>query len=114
MAALAGALSQHPTLKVLDLRHCGITSDVGDAFEVALTTNQSLVRLDLGQNALGDAAVLGIAQGLAQHPRLTVLNLRSNGIGPGTHRNTQERAGTRPDMDSNPFVMFFTRVRIRT
>ena len=84
MAALAGALSQHPTLKALDLRHCGITRDVGDAFEVALTTNRSLVRLDLGQNALGDSAILGIAQGIAQHQRLAVLNLRSNSIGPGT------------------------------
>lgn len=82
-AALAGATSQHPALAVLDLSGCDIGAEADDAFGVCLASNQCLRELALGSNALGDGVVAGLAQGLAQHPQLTRLVLRSNRIGPG-------------------------------
>ncbi|XP_063819122.1 NACHT, LRR and PYD domains-containing protein 3-like [Pseudophryne corroboree] len=67
---------RHPACTLQDLRlyGCGLTSSCCDDLRSVITTNRSLTRLDLDQNALGDSGIKLLCEGL-RHPACTLRHL---------------------------------------
>jgi hypothetical protein len=71
----------------VDASSCGIRGLSGaQALGNSLRHNTILTRLDLGNNALGDAGAVAIAEGLAANTGLRSLNLAHNKVGPAGAR----------------------------
>ncbi|XP_063814096.1 NACHT, LRR and PYD domains-containing protein 3-like [Pseudophryne corroboree] len=71
---------KHPacTLQDLTLYRCGLTPSYCDDLRSAITTNSSLIRLHLSQNALEDSGIKLLCEGL-KHPACTLQELTLQG-----------------------------------
>ena len=80
---MAELLRSNPGVTEVDASSCGIKGLSGPvALGDALRNNTVLLRLNLGNNRLGDAGAESIAAGLAVNTGLRTLNLAHNRVGP--------------------------------
>ncbi|KAM4706519.1 NACHT, LRR and PYD domains-containing protein 3-like [Discoglossus pictus] len=83
---------RHPkcALQELRLEGCDLTSSCCEDLQDVITTNRSLIRLDLSRNKLGDSGVKRLCDGL-RHPDCALRELRRETFCMGNQQITQSR-----------------------
>jgi Ran GTPase-activating protein (RanGAP) involved in mRNA processing and transport len=71
-------LKNNSILKHLEMRNCNLQPEAGDAIGTGLTKNNTLCRLYLGNNSLGNFGVVSLVSGIRTNESLRILDLKNN------------------------------------